>query len=143
MKKILVTFLLLTSCSARSIDPEFSAEYDRTPLQSFGYGVGSLAAGAAAPLICGTTFFVYPFRNLQGQGAIGVYFLPFTTLFGVLTGTARLFPMVGLGIADVATFGYADLSAEYFYTYNGTTQWCSCLYAKCRRPEEKSLASPK
>jgi hypothetical protein len=138
-KSFLLSVVLCCSCSARAINPEFSSEYHRAPSESFGYGLGSVTAGVAAPAVCGTYFAVYPLMHLKGQDAIGVYFIPFTALFGVLVGAARAVPMVGLGIADVATFGVADLSAEYFYSYNGLSQWCGCMYAKCVKEKDPVL----
>lgn len=131
IRGVLVSLLLCTSCSARSINPKFASEFGRSTLDSFGYGFGSLAAGATAPLTCGVYYLAYPFQHLEGQGGIGVLFTPFTALFGMLVGTARAIPMVCLGIVDVASLGFADLSAEYFYSYNGFGQWCACMHAKC------------
>ena len=135
-KSFLLSVVLCCSCCARALNPEFSSEYHRAPFEFLGYGLGSVTAGVAAPAVCGTYFAIYPLMHLKGQDAIGVYFIPFTALFGVLVGAARAVPMVGLGIADVATFGVADLSAEYFYSYNGFGQWCGCMYAKCVEPKE-------
>jgi hypothetical protein len=125
---------VIASCSAREINPQVSNEYDRSMVESFGLGLGSIAAGASAPVTCGIYYTLWPLQHLQGQGAIGIYFLPFTGLFGVIVGTARAVPMVVLGTADVATLGAADLSAEYLYSYNGFGQWCACMYAKCVEP---------
>lgn len=127
--------IAISSCSAREINPQLSNEYDRAMAESFGYGLGSLVAGASAPATCGAYFMLWPLQHLQGQGAIGIYFLPFAGLFGVLAGTARAVPMVALGTADVATLGAADLSAEYLYSYNGVGQWCACMYEKCKEPQ--------
>jgi hypothetical protein len=126
--------IVVASCSARQINPQVSNEYDRSMIESFGLGLGSIAAGASAPVTCGIYYTLWPLQNLQGQGAIGIYFLPFTGLFGVIVGTARAVPMVALGTADVATLGAADLSAEYLYSYNGFGQWCACMHTKCVEP---------
>ncbi len=79
----------IASCSAREINPRVSSEYDRSMLESFGLGLGSIAAGASAPVTCGAFYTLWPLQHLQGQGATGIYFLPFTGLFGVIVGTAR------------------------------------------------------
>ena len=133
---LLLSSVLCAACSSRAINPEFSGEYNRSLAESVGYGLGSVTAGVAAPAVCGAYYALYPLQHLKGQDAIGVYFIPFTALFGVIVGTARAVPMVGLGITDVATFGTKDLSAEYFYSYNGLGQWCVCMHEKCVKPEE-------
>lgn len=110
-------------------------------VESFGLGLGSIVAGASAPVTCGVYYTLWPLQHLQGQGAIGIYFLPFTGLFGVIVGTARAVPMVGLGVADVATLGAADLSAEYLYSYNGFGQWCVCMHTKCVEPSKDKASA--
>jgi len=143
LKRIYLVLLaiVIASCSARQINPQVSNEYDRSMIESFGFGLGSVAAGASAPVTCGVYYLLWPLQNLQGQGAIGIYFLPFTGLFGVIAGTARAVPMVGLGVADIATLGSADLSAEYLYSYNGFGQWCMCMHTKCVEPTKDKASA--
>lgn len=103
------------------------------------YGLGSIVTGAAAPALCALRFTAYPFEHARGQDGIIILFTPFVTVFGLGLGALRSIPMIGLGVADVATLGSFDLSAEYFYSYNGLMQWCACMYAKCVELEQSSV----
>ena len=122
----LIMAIACTSCSSRSINPSFSDQYERSALEAWGYGFVALAAGATAPISCGADGFLEAFRHIEGQGAIAVYFFPFTTLYGVTVGALKAVPTVGLGFADIATLGLLDLSAEQLYADGGLGRWCGC-----------------
>ena len=105
-------------------------------------GPASIIGGVGAPLACAVRYTIIPFEHPQGQGAIGILFTPFVTIFGLMTGVMRGGAMIGTGVADTVTGGSDRLSLPYWYSLGNFVQWCGCMHIYDCRPESQAPASP-